>query len=87
MSCWITTHWPHPNPDEEGERWLAAAIAEAKEAGTAIVVIAHRPSVLAAVDKLLVLKDGLVERFGAREMVIKALAAPPVQLLRSAQPA
>jgi ATP-binding cassette subfamily C protein len=78
---------PNSNLDEEGERWLAAAIAEAKEAGTAIVVIAHRPSVLAAVDKLLVLKDGLVERFGAREMVIKALAAPPVQLLRSAQPA
>jgi ATP-binding cassette subfamily C protein len=76
---------PNSNLDEDGELALSSAIVEAKQAGASVVVIAHRPSVLAAVDKLLVLKEGLVERFGAREMVMKSLAAPPVRLLRSAE--
>jgi ATP-binding cassette subfamily C protein len=33
--------------------------------------------VVAAVDKLLVLKDGLIDQFGARADVLKAMSAPP----------
>jgi ATP-binding cassette subfamily C protein len=74
---------PNSNLDESGEEALRDVIFAAKRAGAAIVVIAHRPSLLAAVDKLLVLKEGMIDRFGAREAVMKALASPPIQLLRS----
>ena len=35
-----------------------------------MLAIAHRPSLLAGVDKLLVLKDGVVELFGPRSEII-----------------
>jgi len=49
-------------------------------------MIAHRPSLVTLADKLLVLKDGLVDRFGARQAVLRALNAPPIQLLRGPRP-
>jgi ATP-binding cassette subfamily C protein len=68
---------PNSNLDNAGEQALLTAIAKAKAAGTTVVLIAHRPSVVAAVDKLLVLKDGLIDQFGARADVLKAMSAPP----------
>ena len=35
-----------------------------------MVIIAHRPSLLRGVDKLLVLRDGVVERFGPRAEIM-----------------
>ncbi len=61
---------PNSNLDSEGEVALRQAIGKLKENGTTVVVIAHRQSVLAAVDKLLVLRDGMIEHFGPREDVI-----------------
>ncbi len=68
---------PNSNLDNAGEQALLQAIAKAKAAGTTVVLIAHRPSVVAAVDKLLVLKDGMIDQFGARADVLKAISAPP----------
>jgi ATP-binding cassette subfamily C protein len=76
---------PNSNLDQAGEAALIAAIEEAKQSGAAVVIVAHRPSVLATADKLLVLKEGLIDRFGAREAVMKALTSPPVRLVRSAE--
>jgi ATP-binding cassette subfamily C protein len=76
---------PNSNLDESGETALRDVIFAAKRAGSAIVVIAHRPSLLLAVDKLLVLKEGMIDRFGTRETVMKSLASPPIQLLRSGE--
>lgn len=73
---------PNSNLDEEGEAALLAAIGEARSIGTSVLMIAHRPSVVTIADKLLVLKDGIVDRFGARQVVLSALKAPPVKLLR-----
>jgi ATP-binding cassette subfamily C protein len=72
---------PNSNLDHFGEQAVAQAIADAKQAGTSIVVIAHRPAILHAVDKVLALKDGTVELFGARDEVLHALSAPPVRLV------
>lgn len=55
---------PNSNLDAEGEEALRAAIADLKTAGKTVVIIAHRPSIMSAVDKLLVLRDGRVEIFG-----------------------
>ena len=61
---------PNSNLDGEGEQALRQALIGLKERGATVVIIAHRPSVLSAVDKLLVLRDGMIETFGPREEVL-----------------
>jgi ABC-type multidrug transport system ATPase subunit len=41
--------------------------------GMTIVVIAHRPNILKHVDKILVLKDGIMQEFGPRDDVMMKL--------------
>jgi ABC-type protease/lipase transport system fused ATPase/permease subunit len=36
-----------------------------------VIVVAHRPAILATIDKILALRDGLVENFGPRQEVIQ----------------
>lgn len=62
---------PNSSLDQPGEQALLHAISEAKAAGTTVVLIAHRASVVSVVDRLLVLKDGAVEHFGARADVMR----------------
>lgn len=64
---------PNSNLDTAGERALLAAIAAAKKEGATVVLIAHRPSVMSVADKILVLKDGVIEQFGERTDVIKTI--------------
>jgi ATP-binding cassette subfamily C exporter for protease/lipase len=52
---------------------LAAAILNLKARGTTFVVMTHRTSVLAVADKMLVLCDGAMQAFGARDEVLAAL--------------
>jgi ABC-type protease/lipase transport system fused ATPase/permease subunit len=54
-----------------------SALLHARAKGITTVVIAHRPRVLAQVDKLLVLRDGRVERFGDRQEVLHRLLPAP----------
>jgi ABC-type protease/lipase transport system fused ATPase/permease subunit len=44
---------------------LILAVRVAKENGTAVIIISHRPAVLEAVDKVLMLKNGRVDSFVA----------------------
>ncbi|HYG90247.1 MAG TPA: type I secretion system permease/ATPase [Azospirillum sp.] len=82
---------PNSNLDHDGETALLHAIGKAKDAGTTVVMIAHRPSIVAVADKLLVLKDGMVEKFGAREQVMQGLkgdnprpvAQPVIRLVKT----
>lgn len=62
---------PNANLDAEGEAALTKVIRTLKAQGTTIVVIAHRPSAVAAVDFLLVLNDGRQQDFGPRDEVLK----------------
>ena len=75
---------PNANLDDEGERILLNAVRRARADGASVLMIAHRPSLMSIADKLLVLKDGIVERFGSREKVMDAVQAPAVKLLRGA---
>ena len=74
---------PNSNLDAEGEAALAVAIQGVRNRGGIAVVVAHRPSALAAVDRILVLNEGRVQSFGAREDVIAQVSGPsrptPVQ--------
>ncbi|PWC77516.1 type I secretion system permease/ATPase [Azospirillum sp. TSH64] len=62
---------PNSNLDHDGEQALLSAVQKVKADGTTVVMIAHRPSIVAIADKLVVMKDGAVEHFGARNDVLK----------------
>jgi len=74
---------PNSNLDDQGERELVAAIHRIKALGCTIIIISHRTMVLAAVDKVMVLKDGVCIGFGQRDQVLAQLkqsAAQPTAL-------
>ena len=64
---------PNSNLDDQGERDLLAALRQMKELGSTIIVVSHRTSILSLVDKLLVMKGGMVDRMGERDAVIQSL--------------
>lgn len=65
---------PNASLDAQGEAQLSAALAEQKRAGVTIIVVAHRTGILAASDKLVVLRDGRLEMFDTREAVVRQLS-------------
>nr|WP_207280975.1 type I secretion system permease/ATPase [Thiocystis violacea] len=67
---------PNSNLDDQGEAALVKAIAQLKAEGATVIIITHRPSVLNSVDKILVLREGLVEMFGPRDQVLAQFARP-----------
>jgi ATP-binding cassette subfamily C exporter for protease/lipase len=64
---------PNSNLDEAGELALIQAVKALKAAGSTVILITHRPSILAVVDHILLLKDGTQQAFGPRDRVLKAL--------------
>ena len=64
---------PNSNLDDQGERELQNAINQIKEQGTTVIIVTHRTPILALVDKILLMRDGLVINFGERDQVLKAL--------------
>lgn len=67
---------PNSNLDDVGEQALAKAVLQMKQRGCTVVLITHRASILMAVDKLMVLRDGLIQLFGPRDQVLAALKPP-----------
>lgn len=66
---------PNSNLDEVGEAMLLAAIGQMRQAGSTIVLVAHRRALLNQVDTLLFLEDGMVQLYGARDAVVRELEA------------
>jgi ATP-binding cassette subfamily C protein len=75
---------------------LARAIQSVRQRGGIVVVVAHRPSALAAVDHILVMSNGRQVMFGPREEVLRQTLrdassprpdAPPRTAPDHAQPA
>ncbi len=64
---------PNASLDTEGEQALLCAMRDVKQAGATLIVISHRPSLLAQVDKLLVLNAGRVEAFGPRNQIMQSV--------------
>jgi ATP-binding cassette, subfamily C, bacterial exporter for protease/lipase len=61
---------PNANLDGEGEQALLMALREMKKGKQTVVVVSHKPSMLQDADKLLLLRDGRIELFGARQAVL-----------------
>ncbi|ATN32510.1 type I secretion system permease/ATPase [Rhizobium sp. ACO-34A] len=62
---------PNANLDAEGETALTNAIVAIREKGSIVIVIAHRPNALAAVDHVLVVAQGTMVTFGPRDEVLR----------------
>lgn len=69
---------PNANLDSAGEEALLAAAQKLKEMSVTVVIITHKINILAVVDKILILTDGVVQAFGAREVVLQRLIGPRV---------
>jgi ATP-binding cassette subfamily C exporter for protease/lipase len=67
---------PNSSLDQQGDTALINAIAQLKAKGTTFVVMTHRTSVFSVTDKVLVLRDGVAQMFGARDVVLSALPSP-----------
>ncbi len=76
---------PNANLDTEGEVALLRAIAQSKADNAIVIVIAHRPAIMEAADKLLVLEDGRISQFGERTDVVSSISRrlPPPSENRS----
>lgn len=72
---------PNSNLDNEGSAALNRAVVKMKEAGNAVLIMAHRPSAITECDKLLVLEDGVRKAWGPREEVMSKMMAN-VQIIR-----
>jgi PrtD family type I secretion system ABC transporter len=67
---------PNSNLDVSGEAALNRAVAAMKERGSTVVVVAHRPALLAHMDQVLVLNGGQMQIAGPREAVMAQLSRP-----------
>jgi PrtD family type I secretion system ABC transporter len=76
---------PNSNLDAEGEAAVSAAIQSLKARGAIAVVIAHRPSAIAAVDLILVMKEGEAVAFGPKEKVLAKTVQNAGQILARQQ--
>jgi ATP-binding cassette subfamily C exporter for protease/lipase len=78
---------PNSNLDDLGEAALVNAVLAMKQQGSTVVLITHRTSVLRAVDRLMLLRDGQIQLFGPRDEVLAALAKANQEQIAQAQAA
>jgi ATP-binding cassette subfamily C exporter for protease/lipase len=64
---------PNANLDDAGEMALINAVQNMKSMGKTVVLITHRPGVLAVADRVLVLVDGRIQVEGPRDAVLATL--------------
>ncbi|WP_159878441.1 type I secretion system permease/ATPase [Aquitalea denitrificans] len=73
---------PNSNLDDVGEQALIHTVMDLKARGSTVLLITHRTSILNAVDKLLVMRDGQLHLFGPRDQVLYALNQASQQALQ-----
>ena len=64
---------PNANLDTAGELALGRALERARQRKITVVAITQRPTLLASVDKILVLGQGTVQAFGPRDEIMPIL--------------
>lgn len=67
---------PNSSLDAEGDAQLVQTLDEAKRAGTTVLIVAHRLSVLPIIDKIMVVQEGRLTAMGARDEILRQLAPP-----------
>mgnify|MGYP001627046093 CR=1 FL=1 len=67
---------PNANLDDAGEAALQQALLALKADGRTVLVISHRPGVLAVADRVVLMRDGRIVAQGPRDQVLAQLRAP-----------
>jgi ABC-type protease/lipase transport system fused ATPase/permease subunit len=67
---------PNSNLDADGDDALAGAISTMRAKGCVVVVMAHRPSALASVNKIMLLHRGRLAKFGNKDEVLHGKPRP-----------
>ena len=68
---------PNSHLDSEGDQALTRAILGVRERKGIVVVVAHRPSAIAGVDQILVMKDGRAQALGPKDEVLSKVLQRP----------
>lgn len=76
---------PNSNLDSDGDEALTKAVLSVRARGGIIVVIAHRPSAIAGVDLLLVMKEGRQQAVGPKDAILAKLvkSAPAAAAIKA----
>jgi ATP-binding cassette subfamily C protein len=74
---------PNSNLDAEGENALTAAIKHVRDRGGIVLVIAHRPAALNAVDHVAMISTGQLSAFGPKDEVLKRVLRNPIRTIAS----
>jgi ATP-binding cassette, subfamily C, bacterial exporter for protease/lipase len=62
---------PNAHLDGEGELALIQSLKDAAARGTTVLLVAHKPTLIAVADRLLFLRDGMIEAIGPRDEVAR----------------
>ncbi len=74
---------PTSNLDAVGESLVRAAVEQLKARGHTIVIIAHRPSLVGGVDKMMVIQSGRLTHFGPAAEIMPQITRRPVKVAAS----
>jgi len=77
---------PNSNLDNDGAEALNRAIRATKEAGHAVLIMAHRPAAIRECDMLLVLENGTARLFGPRDEVLRKVLQNADQVVSATRP-
>ena len=73
---------PNSNLDSDGEEALTRAILGVRERKGIVIVVAHRPSAIAAVDRILVMSQGKAQAIGPKDEVLSKVLQRPLSMPR-----
>jgi len=65
---------PNSNLDTVGEQALVTTLIELRKRNVTVIIVAHRPMIMGAVDKVLIMRDGFLEAFGPRSEILQRAA-------------
>lgn len=65
---------PNSNLDAAGDKALVDALRHLKRLERTVVIVSHRAEVLKAADTVLILRDGMIAKYGDRDEILKPVA-------------
>jgi len=74
--AYVVLDEPNASLDADGEAALLSSIHRLREEKCTVILITHKTSVLATVDKIIILAQGQVTSFGTRDEVLSKLLGP-----------
>lgn len=84
--CLVVLDEPNSNLDAQGDKALNAAIQYMRSQNKTVIIVSHRPTAMAAVNKILVLRGGQQEKFGLKEDILNVgNRVPPAKTMAQLQ--